>query len=177
MVETHVSSGSPPSAPLTDPFVPGVMSTGVLANPVAVAVDNSGNVYAADNNTNNIYKFNSSGNATANPFAPLPSASVQHVRMAVDANGNLIVASDNVGNQNGQVEVDKITSAGASECALQLDKQFDLDLNAKRCQCGRYEWKHHLHWKFPDQRFAGFPSNCRRIYEWRKQWDIHGPEL
>jgi len=120
--------GVAPFGTVTDPFVPGVMSTGVLANPVAVAVDNSGNVYAADNNTNNIYKFNSSGNATANPFAPLPSASVQHVRMAVDANGNLIVASDNVGNQNGQVEVDKITSAGASSVLYNSTNNSTLTL-------------------------------------------------
>ena len=91
---------------------------GVFQNPVAVAVDTSGNVYVADNSTHAIYKFNTSGtqvdangNATVNPFALLPSSpSPNDIRMAFDSSGNLDVASD--GLTVGPVEVDQIAHNG-----------------------------------------------------------------
>jgi hypothetical protein len=98
-------------------FVPG----GALTSPVAVAVDASGNVYVGDNNKDLIYKFNSSGtqvdasgNLTANPFASLPASptDLQDIRMAFDSGGNLIVATDAIGDTSGVIEVDKITPAG-----------------------------------------------------------------
>jgi hypothetical protein len=101
-----------PTGTLTDPFVP----SGVFTNPVAVAVDASGNVYVGDNSTNAIYEFNSSGASVgAVPFASLPSSNSMsnHIRMAFDSSGNLDVASDNIGGVSGQVEVDQIASGGA----------------------------------------------------------------
>ncbi len=98
-------------------FVPG----GVFINPVAVAVDKSGNVYVGDNSTDKIYKFNSlgaqvdaNGTPTVNPFASLPSSLnvLQDIRMAFDSAGNLIVASDDIGDFSGVVEVDKIDPTG-----------------------------------------------------------------
>src|SRR6266446_3918802 len=91
------------------------VSGGVLQNPVAVAVDASGNVYVGDNKTDAIYKFNSSGTQVGpSPFASLPSSpkTLQDIRMAFDSAGNLIVASDSIGGVAGQVEVDKIDSTG-----------------------------------------------------------------
>ena len=91
------------------------VSGGVLQNPVAVAVDASGNVYVGDNHTDAIYKFNSSGAQVGpSPFASLPSSpnTLQDIRMAFDSAGNLIVASDSIGDFTGQVEVDKIDSTG-----------------------------------------------------------------
>ena len=91
------------------------VSGGVLQNPVAVAVDASGNVYVGDNQTDAIYEFNSSGAQVGpSPFASLPSSpnTLQDIRMAFDSAGNLIVASDSIGDVAGQVEVDKIDSTG-----------------------------------------------------------------
>jgi hypothetical protein len=92
------------------------VSGGVLQNPVAVAVDASGNVYVGDNKTDAIYKFNSSGTQVGpSPFASLPSSpnTLQDIRMAFNSTGNLIVASDSVGDVSGVVEVDTITPTGA----------------------------------------------------------------
>jgi hypothetical protein len=95
-------------------FQTSVGSSGVLKNPVAVAVDSSGNVYVADSQADAIYEFNSSGTLqNPSPFAPLP-ASVMHVRMAFDTNGNLVVASDKVNGAIGVIEVDKIAPGGGA---------------------------------------------------------------
>ncbi len=84
-----------------------------LQNPVAVAVDASGNVYVGDNQADAIYKFDSTGKRVgANAFASLPASSVMHVRMAFDTNGNLIVASDKVNGASGVIEVDRINASG-----------------------------------------------------------------
>jgi hypothetical protein len=107
-----------PSGTLTDPFVPGAPAT-VLQNPVAVAVDASGNVYVGDNSTNVIYEFSSSGTPVGT-FASLPSShSVpNHIRMTFDSLGNLDVASDNIGGVSGQVEVDQVPSGGGTLTVL-----------------------------------------------------------
>lgn len=98
------------------------VSGGVLQSPVAVAVDSAGNVYVGDNKADKIYKYNSAGTqvdangaATANPFASLPVSpnDLQDIRMTFDSAGNLIVASDSIGDASGQVEVDKIDATGA----------------------------------------------------------------
>ncbi len=98
------------------------VSGGVLQSPVAVAVDSAGNVYVGDNKADKIYKYNSAGTqvnangtATANPFASLPASpnDLQDIRMTFDSAGNLIVASDGIGDAIGQVEVDKIDATGA----------------------------------------------------------------
>jgi hypothetical protein len=103
-----------PFGVVTDPFIAAFPIVGaVLQNPIALAVDASGNVYVADNIANAIYEFNSSGTQVgAGPFASLPSSSgvPNHIRMAFDNSGNLDVASDNIGGVAGQVEVDQITS-------------------------------------------------------------------
>jgi hypothetical protein len=101
-----------PFGAVTDPFNSGGAA---LQNPVAVAVDASGNVYVGDNSTNAIYEFNSSGAPVgAVPFASLPSSNSvpNHIRMAFDSSGNLDVVSDNVGGTAGVVEVDQIASNG-----------------------------------------------------------------
>ena len=107
----------------------GVLTTftsgGVLANPVAVAVDASKNVYVADNSAHAVYKFNSSGtqvdangNTTSNALASLPATagnSLNNVRMAFDSSGRLDVASDNVLNAPPEgvgIEVDQIATNG-----------------------------------------------------------------
>jgi hypothetical protein len=111
-----------PSGTVTDPFVPGLPAEGaVLQNPVAVAVDASGNVYVGDNSTNAIYEFNSSGTQVgAGPFASLPSSSStpNHIRMAFDSLGNLDVASDDIGGVPGQVEVDQVPPGGGTPTVL-----------------------------------------------------------
>ena len=98
------------------------VSGGVLQSPVAVAVDSAGNVYVGDNKADKIYKYNSagaqvdgSGNPTASAFATLPASpnDLQDIRMTFDSTGNLIVASDDIGDVSGQVEVDKIDATGA----------------------------------------------------------------
>jgi hypothetical protein len=106
-----------PFGAVANSFVPG----GVLQNPVAVAVDTSGNLYVGDNKADAIYKFSpsgtqvdASGKGTGNPFANLPPSSVLHVRMAFDSNGNLIVASDNINGTFGVVEVDQIAPNGTA---------------------------------------------------------------
>jgi hypothetical protein len=99
-----------PYGAVANPFGP----VGVLQNPVAVAVDSSGNVYVGDNKANAIYEFNSSGTQVgAGAFAPLPTSGgvANHIRMTFDSTGNLIVASDNVGGTFGIVEVDKFDSS------------------------------------------------------------------
>ena len=109
-----------PTGTLTDPFVPGLPAEGaVLQNPVAVAVDASGNVYVGDNSTNVIYEFSSSGTPVGT-FASLPSShSVpNHIRMTFDSLGNLDVASDNIGGVSGQVEVDQVPSGGGTLTVL-----------------------------------------------------------
>jgi hypothetical protein len=109
-----------PSGTLTDPFVPGAPAT-VLQNPVAVAVDASGNVYVGDNSTNAIYEFNSSGTQLgAGPFASLPNSNSvpNHIRMAFDSLGNLDVASDNIGGTAGQIEVDQVPPGGGTPAVL-----------------------------------------------------------
>ena len=106
-----------PSGAINSSFVSG----GVLTNPVAVAVDASGNVYVGDNSTNAIYEFNSSGASVgAVPFASLPSSNSvpNHIRMAFDNSGNLDVASDNIGGTAGVVEVDQVPSGGGSPIVL-----------------------------------------------------------
>lgn len=83
-----------------------------LQNPVALAVDSSGNVYAGDNVANAIFKFNSGG-ASLGQFAAMPaSTAFPDVKMAFDSNGNLIVASDTVGGFTGVSEIDRITPTG-----------------------------------------------------------------
>jgi hypothetical protein len=110
-----------PYGAVANPFVSG----GVLQNPVAVAVDTSGNVYVGDSKADAIYKFtslgkqvNASGTATVSPFASLPLSSVLHVRMAFDINGNLIVASDSINGTFGIVEVDQFALATAAKTVL-----------------------------------------------------------
>jgi Putative Ig domain len=100
-------------------FYNSVVSSGVLKNPVAVAVDSAGNVYVADNQADAIYKFNSSGTLlNPSPFAPLPVSSVMHVRMAFDTNGNLMVASDKVNGASGVIEVDQINTSTGTPTVL-----------------------------------------------------------
>jgi hypothetical protein len=105
-----------PFGVVTDPFIAAVPVVGaVLQNPVALAVDGSGNVYIADNLANAIYEFNSSGTQVgAGPFASLPSSNSvpNHIRMAFDSSGHLAVASDSIGGVSGQVELDQVTPNG-----------------------------------------------------------------
>jgi hypothetical protein len=92
---------------VTDPFVGG------LQNPVAVAVDGSGNVYVGDNQLNTISEFGPTGTPVGSAISLPSSTSVpNHIRMAFDSNGNLDVASDSIGGVSGQVEVDQIASNG-----------------------------------------------------------------
>jgi hypothetical protein len=93
----------------------GVVSTIVagLQNPVAVAVDGSGNVYVGDNQSNTISEFSSGGTPTGSTISLPSSTNVpNHIRMAFDGSGNLFVASDSIGGTSGQVEVDEIPFGG-----------------------------------------------------------------
>jgi len=105
-----------PFGVVTDPFITAVPVVGaVLQNPVALAVDGSGNVYVADNLANAIYEFDSSGTQMgAGPFASLPSSNSvpNHIRMSFDSSGNLNVASDSIGGISGQVELDQVAPNG-----------------------------------------------------------------
>jgi len=83
-----------------------------LASPVAVAVDSAGNVYVGDNSTDAVYKITP---GTAALFANLPASphTLQDIRMAFDASGNLVVGSDFVGDVSVS-EIDQISPAGVS---------------------------------------------------------------
>ena len=110
---------------------------GILHGPVAVAVDNAGNVYVGDNNTDAIYKFNSagtqvdaSGNQTTSTFVALPSSpdTLQDIRMVFDQASpqNLFVASDDVGDQLVQVELDEFSPTGQETVLYNTTTNTDL---------------------------------------------------
>ncbi|HEX6503471.1 MAG TPA: Ig-like domain repeat protein [Terriglobales bacterium] len=80
-----------------------------LQSPVALAVDSSGNVYAADNGAIAVFKFTAAGTSLGS-FAKLPNNTPgADVKMVFDSNGNLAVASDNVNNMNGEVQIDLVS--------------------------------------------------------------------
>ena len=85
-----------------------------LTNPVAVAVDSAGNVYVGDNSTDAVYKFTPAGAQAL--FANLPASptTLQDIRMAFDASGNLVVGSDFVGDVANVSEIDRISPTGVS---------------------------------------------------------------
>jgi hypothetical protein len=85
-----------------------------LASPVAVTVDSAGNVYVGDNSTDAVYKITPAGAQVL--FANLPASptSLQDIRMAFDASGNLVVGSDFVGDVANVCEIDRISPTGIS---------------------------------------------------------------
>ncbi len=82
------------------------------ANPVAVAVDGSGNIYALDNTNNNVVEFNSSGTyvSTIIPTTGIGWTLVNPNAIWIDGAGNIYVGDSGTGGTTGSVRV--FNSAG-----------------------------------------------------------------
>jgi hypothetical protein len=113
----YVAVANPATVLKVTPF--GVQTTFAVGSStqqfVAVAVDSSGNVYAGDNRNDEIDKFDPNGNLLGK-FANTLSApgQLQDLRMAFDAAGNLVVASDNEGSAP-VAEIDRISPNGTEQ--------------------------------------------------------------
>ena len=90
----HDTAGglTPPSSAVTTWTLPTAIS-----QPQAVVIDSNGNVYVADNSSNEVYRVNlpdGGGNATVAQTINLPSDISDPIGLAIDSSGNLYIADD-----------------------------------------------------------------------------------
>ena len=94
-------------SPLTPGSPPSVFASG-LNSPFGIAFDESGNLYEADYNSGNVYKFKASA---GNPKSLFASGLAGPFAVACDSAGNVYVGCD--GNNNTNPNITKITPGGS----------------------------------------------------------------